>query len=62
MSELHTDPDLLERLRRAAGSQLTHEQLKRQKVSFIMGSLGSDSSITRERIEQELNKLDGETA
>ncbi len=62
MTGIKTDPSLLEALRKSAGKRLTAEQLRKQKVSFIMGSLKSDSSITREFVEKELKKLDGEPA
>ena len=62
MTGIQTDASLLEALRKAAGKQLSAEQLRRQKVSFIMGSLNKDSTITREFVEKELRRIDGETA
>ncbi|TCO68720.1 hypothetical protein [Rhodovulum euryhalinum] len=60
MTGTKTDPSLLEALKASAGKKLTAEQLRRQKVSFIMGTLGKDSTITRDRIEEELKRLEGE--
>lgn len=62
MTEIQTDRSLLEALRKAAGKKLSAEQLRRQKVSFIMGSLNKDSTITREFVEKELRRIDGEPA
>lgn len=62
MTNLKTDPALLDRLRAAAKVKMSPEQLRKQKISFIMGSLGDDSTITRERVESELNKLEGNAA
>ena len=59
MGNLHTDPALLKALTEAAQRSLTQEQVHLQKVSFIMGSLGEDSTITRARVEEVLRKLDG---
>lgn len=59
MNTLTTDPKLLDRLKQAAHTQLSAQQLRLQKISFIMGSLGDDSTITRERVERELNKFEG---
>ena len=39
---------------------MTADGVRRQKVvSFIMGSLSHDSTITRDRVEAELDKLAG---
>lgn len=51
--------ELIENLRQA-GQQMTAEDVREQKVSFIMGSLGADSTITREEIKSELDKLPGQ--
>jgi molecular chaperone DnaK (HSP70) len=59
MGDLQTDPKLLTALSEAARRTLTPEQVHRQKVSFIMGSLGEDSTITRARVEEVLRKLEG---
>jgi molecular chaperone DnaK (HSP70) len=59
MGELHTDPKLLTALTEAAKRPLTPQQVHLQKVSFIMGSLAEDSTITRARIEEVLRKLEG---
>ncbi len=59
MGNLHTDPALLKALSEAALRSLTAEQVHLQKVSFIMGSLAEDSTITRARVEEVLRKLDG---
>lgn len=63
MTNLRTDPTLLQRLKDAATqSRLSASEIRQQKISFIIGSLGDDSNITRERVEEELKKLDGEVA
>lgn len=62
MGELKTERTLLDRLSAAAHVKLSAEQLRAQKVSFIMGSLSDDSKITRDRVEEELNRLEGNVA
>ena len=47
---------LLENLKQA-GQQMTADGVRQQKISFIMGSLSEDSPITRDRVEDELDKL-----
>lgn len=62
MTGITTDPKLLSALKKSAGKSLSAEQLRRQKVSFIMGSLKNDSTITRDFVESELKKIEGEVA
>ena len=50
--------NLLEALRKA-GQEMTEEQVREQKISFIMGTLGSDSKITREEVEAQLDRMAG---
>lgn len=57
-----TDANLLAKLAAASRVALTREQLRRQRVSFIYGSLPKDSTITRQQIENVLSKSEGEAA
>ena len=50
------EAELLEMLKQA-GQQMTADGVRQQKISFIMGSLSEDSPITRDRVENELDKL-----
>ena len=61
MTDLKTDHALLERLKAAASASLTAEELREQRVSFIIGSLGKDSSITRERVKEVLAEHEGKS-
>jgi hypothetical protein len=54
MSNLHTPQELLNALK-AAVKQPTPDELRDQSVSFIMGSVGSDSGITRSDVESALS-------
>ena len=54
MSNLHTPQALLDALM-AAVKQPTPDELRDQSVSFIMGSVGSDSGITRADVESALS-------
>lgn len=62
MTNSKTDPELLRALKNAAGARLSAEKLRKQKISFIMGTLGKDSTVTKDRVEQELEKLSGSAA
>lgn len=58
--DIKTDERLLKRLTRA--STVTHDMLRRQRVSFIYGALPPDSTITRQQIESALARTEGESA
>lgn len=54
MPDLSTPPSLLKSLQEAV-KQPTQDELRAQSVSFIMGSVGSNSGITRADVEQALS-------
>lgn len=62
MTDLRTDADLLRRLKEASRANLSAYEIKQQKISFILGSLGEQSDVTREKVEEVLHKMDGEAA
>lgn len=62
MTNFKTDPQLLEALKEAAGRKLTAAQMRAQKISFILGTLSEDSTITRENVEAELDRISGQAA
>lgn len=62
MTNIQTTPELLAALKKAAGKLLSAEQVRLQKISFIMGSLSDNSTITRDFVENQLNKINGADA
>jgi hypothetical protein len=60
MTELKTDPSLVKALEEAAGAPLTAKEVEQQRVSFVMGSLKSDSAITRAKVEEILAQQKGQ--
>ena len=52
MTNLRTESALLEALSDAAKTQVSVDELRKQRVSFIMGALGDDSSVTRARVTE----------
>jgi len=60
MTELHTDPVLLRALSDSTKRKLTEAELQAQRVSFIMGSLDEDSTVTRAQIRRVLAEQSGE--
>ena len=61
MVDLHTAPDLIDRLTSAARRSLTENEVRSQRISFIMSGVDDDSSITREQVEKVVLKLEGQT-
>ncbi len=46
------DTQVLKALRDAAGRQMTQADRHKQRVSFIMGTMSRDSTITREEVKK----------
>ena len=59
MKDVRADPDLIEALRRSAGQEMTEEDVRRQKISFIMGMSSCDSKITREEVAAHIDRMAG---
>jgi hypothetical protein len=59
MTNLTTDPKLIEALRAASQRSLTYEELRKQRVSFIMASIDDSSGVTREKVEEILDRYEG---
>ena len=58
---MSSQPDInevLEKLRKA-GENMTEEEVRAQKISFIMGTLSSNSTITREEVAAHLDRMAG---
>lgn len=58
-NEIRTDEALLARLRRAANVDMTGDQLRAQRISFIHGNLPHESTMSRDEIERTLEKHEG---
>ncbi|MBA4777328.1 hypothetical protein ACQZ46_00825 [Agrobacterium salinitolerans] len=59
MTDLKTNESLLKSLRAAADRKLTAEELYKQRVSFIMGSLSDSSTVTRAQVTKALADIEG---
>jgi len=60
MTQLKTNESLLSALRKASSRVITAEELHKQRVSFIMGSTNAKSGVTRAKIQQVLDKQEGQ--
>lgn len=62
MTELKTNETLLKALRAASTQPQSAEDIRRQRVSFVVGTLGSNSAVTRARIEEVIDQQEGRKA
>lgn len=61
-TDIRTDATLLARLRKAAGISMSAEQLRRQRVSFIHGTMSHDSKMSPDQIAEALDRHEGTKA
>ncbi len=59
MTELKTNEPLLQALARASEHKATPQEIREQRISFILGSIKESSGITRERIQRVLDEQEG---
>ena len=59
MTRLHTAASLLRALKDASSRPLSADELRKQRVSFIMGSLKDSSTVTRARVREILAEQEG---
>ena len=52
MRKLHTDAKLIQALSKSAKHKQSAEERQKQRVSFVFGSLDSDSGVTRDRVSE----------
>ncbi|MBC6442566.1 MAG: hypothetical protein GDA53_05460 [Rhodobacteraceae bacterium] len=59
LADYKTDPEILQALRAAAGTKMTREQVREQKISYVLGMLGAKSTATRADIAQLIDEHEG---
>lgn len=59
ISELKTSADLLRALDSAGSRKLSSAEMLAQRVSFVFGSMDSDSNVTREHIREVIVDQEG---
>ena len=59
MSETEKKDDLIRRMEKAASRQMTSEERKAQRVSFIISAVGRDDDDTRKEVESYVNERYG---
>lgn len=63
MTEILTDPGLLQALLDAAKKPMNADELRQQRIDYIVGALSDEgTSVTRAQVVQELGKFVGVAA
>lgn len=59
MTNLRTKESTLQALVRATRRPPSPDEIRKQRISFIMGSLNKDSHVTRAKIQEILEQQEG---
>lgn len=59
MNNLHTDKALLKALKESSSYAPTSDQIDRQRLSFVMGALPDGNEMTREEVQEVLERQEG---
>ena len=57
-----SNQELFAKLQAAAGQPMTREQIREQKISFILGTIGEKNNMTRAEISALLDRKEGKIA
>lgn len=60
LTDLHTNEALLLKLKASAAKTLTAEDILKQRISYVMGTLKDDSPVTRSKVKAVLSLQTGE--
>lgn len=62
MTDFQSDKALIGKLRAAAGKKMTAEEVRAQRVSFVMSAVDKDDSVTRADVERVISEREGAAA
>ena len=62
LSSIKTDPDLLAAIRNAAGRKMNPDQVREQRISFVMSAIDESSDVTRADVGRMIDEREGEAA
>jgi hypothetical protein len=62
IENIRTSPDLLRAIKEASTRTQTADEIKQQRISFVYGSLGAKSAVTRAQVENALERHEGRVA
>jgi hypothetical protein len=62
MTQFQSDTNLMDILKAAAGTKMTKQQIRLQKVSFVMSAVNEKNGITRADVERMIDESEGQAA
>lgn len=62
IENIRTSPELLRAIKEASTRTQTADEIKQQRISFVYGSLGAKSAVTRAQVEDALERHEGRAA
>lgn len=62
MTRFTTNPELLKALTEAAGRKMTPEEVREQRISFVMGMIDEKSDVSRADVAKIIDDRDGKAA
>ncbi len=51
--------NLIEAMKKSAGQPMTAEEVREQRINWIIGQMGGEDKAPREEVEASLDKMDG---
>lgn len=58
-TNLKTKESLIKALRQSAANQISADELRKQRVSFVIGSLPVESNVTRAQVNEVVENFEG---
>ena len=62
MTDTKTDPELLAALRKAAGTKMTPDEVREQRISFVMSAMDEGSTVSRDEVGRMIDEREGKAA
>ncbi len=59
MTSLTTSDEVLKKISAAAKKSLTEQEIREQRISFVLSSVDDESSITKDQVEKVLQHFEG---
>lgn len=61
LSQLKTDQNLIDAMKVSASKKLNYKEMLEQRISYVYGSMGHNSTVTKDQVRHVILELQGET-
>jgi len=62
MTDMQSDPTLLKALKAAAGKKMSPEEVREQRISFVMSAIDEGSEVSRADVGRMIDEREGAAA